>query len=567
MAWQMTSDRSIMTPFWLALWAGTLAFGWVLPNHYRPWIAFHADAWNAALLLLAGAAVLMRARGPLALHRITALAALLIGIPWLHYGFGLLLQPGVAWISSIYMVGFFLALLIGAHWELSSPGQLGDGLFLAIGIAAVLSVGLQLQQWLQVDGLELWKLGGGPQRPSANLGQPNQLATLLLWGVLAAAWGLVRHRLSGWTALLLTAYLLFGIALTGSRTAWVGVALLVGATWWWRHLWGSARLPWIATGLGLYFVFCIAIQNWWWHVSQGTVPGDLVRMSGELRPLAWAVFLDAAWQRPFLGYGWNQTALAQMAVATEHPPLHIVFSYSHNLFLDLVLWCGIPLGLLLSFILLGWFWRRLRAVQAAENAVLLLLLLVVANHAMLELPLHYAYFLLPTGLVMGVLNTRMGARPVWYLARWAAWASWLTATTLLVLIIRDYSRIEPSYENLRMEWFRIQVAPIGPPDVLLLTQWHDFIQYARYEPKAGLSSAELDRLRNIAGLFSGALFAHKFATILALNQRPEEARVWLQRMCKVVPESECRDGKSIWAKQALKHPEIAAIPWSVAGID
>ena len=562
----MLSVKPIMAPVWLALWTGTLALGWLLPNHYRPWIAFHSDAWISVVLLLAFAGLIWRSRGAMALHRITVGVALLIGIPWLQYAVGLISQPGVAWISCAYLLGLFLALLLGARWDASSPGQLGDALFLAIGIAAVVLVGLQLQQWLQVDGLELWRLSGGPGRPSANLGQPNQLATLLLWGVLAAAWGVIRGRISGWVAILLVAYLLFGIALTGSRTAWIGVALLVVASWWWRPLWRSARLPWIATGLGCYFVLCIVVQGWW-HALGGTVPTDLVRMSGELRPLAWAVFLDAAWQRPWFGYGWNQTALAQLAVATAHPSLHNVFTYSHNLFLDLILWCGIPLGLLVSASFVGWVWRCFRSVQSAENAVLLLFLLVVANHAMLELPLYYAYFLLPAGLVMGMLNTRLGARPVLSVARWAAGLLWLAATTLLVLLVRDYSRVEPSYENLNFEWQRIKVAQIGPPDVLLLTQWHDFVRFARYEPQAGLNQAELDELRSIPELFSGALFLHKYASILALNQRPDEARLWLQRLCKVAPESECSAAKAIWAKQSLKYPEIAAIPWPVRTAD
>jgi hypothetical protein len=358
-------------------------------------------------------------------------------------------------------------------------------------------------------------------------------------------------------------FLLFGIALAGSRTAWIGVALLVVAAWWWRSLWRSAHLPWVATGLGFYFVLCVAIQGWLGLLLNGTEATDVVRMGSELRPLAWAVFLDAAWQRPWFGYGWNQTALAQLTVATAHPSLHNVFSYAHNLFLDLILWCGIPLGLLLSASLLGWFWTRFRAVQSAENAVLLLFLLVVANHAMLELPLYYAYFLLPTGLVMGMLNTRLGARPVWSVGRWTAGLLWLAATTLLVLLVRDYSRVEPSYENLNFEWQQIKVAPIGPPDVLLLTQWHDFVEFARYEPKAGLNQTELDALRSIPELFSGALFLHKYASILALNQRPDESRLWLQRLCKVATESECNTAKAIWAKQSLKHPEIAAIPWPV----
>jgi O-antigen ligase len=562
----MTSAHRIMTPFWQVFWAFTLALGWLLPNHYRPWPAFHTDAWVAAALLLAWAAVLLRSRGSWQLHPLALLVALLICVPWLQYGVRLVYQPGVAWIASTYLLGLFLALLLGAHWELNRPGELGDALFLAIGIASVFSVGLQLQQWLQLEGLELWKTGGGPARPHANLGQPNQLGTLLLWGLLAAAWGWLRQCIGVSVALLLAAYLLFGIALSGSRTAWVGVALLVGAAWVWRHLWNHSRVPWLVTGLGLYFVVCAASVGWMGNFLQAESAPDpqfFSSASGQQRLLAWAAFADALWQRPFFGYGWNQTVLAQMAVATAHPSLQGIFGHSHNLFLDLALWCGIPLGLGVSAFLLGWFWRQFRAVQCAENAVLFLLILVVANHAMLELPLHYAYFLLPTGLVVGVLNTRLAARPVLLVRRWVVLLLFLGATTLLALIIRDYSRVEPSYENLRQEGFRIQVAPIGPPEVLLLTQWHDFIRFARYEPKAGLSDLELERWRNLTGLFPSALFMHNFATILALNHGSVEAGVWLQRMCKTVSESECLNVKKIWAKQSLLYPEIAAIPWPI----
>jgi O-antigen ligase len=551
-----------ITPFWLVFWACTLALGWLLPNHQRPWTTFHADAWVALSLSLVSAAVILRSRGPMVWHRLTVLVALLVFIPWIQYVVGMVPLVGNAWIGSAYLLGLLLALLTGALWESSSPGQLADGLFIAIGVGAVLSVGLQLQQWLGLEGLELWTVGGGFDRPYANFAQPNQLATFLLWGVLAVAWGLIRERLGTWTALLIVLYLLFGLALTGTRTAWVAVTVLVGATWLWRGLWTNARLPWIATGLGIYFLVCVVGLRWLHLGNFQAEMSDLTRMSGELRPLAWATFLDAIWQRPFFGYGWNQVVVAQLTVATEHPNLRGVFSSSHNLFLDLVLWCGIPLGLLISVCLLWWFWKRLRAVDSAENAVLLLFLLVVVNHAMLELPLQHAYFLLPAGMVMGALHARMDVRPLLQTGRWALVVLWLAATTLLSLIIRDYFRVEQSYQILRMEWESIKITmPVGPPEVLLLTQWRDYIGYARFEPKTGLTEEELDRMRNVTTLFPNIITLHKLATSLALNQQPEEARLWLARMCKVVPDAQCHAAKKVWAKQSLRSPEIAAIPW------
>lgn len=586
----MKNEKPTMSSFWLVSWSCMLAMGWLLPNHYYPWLSFHSDAWVALSAALASFAVIWRSRQPVAWHRITILVALLLCIPWLQHVFGVMPILGNAWISSAYLLGLLLAILTGAQWEARSPAQFGDGLFLAIGVAALVSVSLQLQQMLQfvgvssvssvgsqlqqslqLDGLGLWTMGSDTDRPHANLGQPNQLATLLLWGLLAAAWGHIRKRVGVTITLLMMLFFLFGIALTGSRTAWIGVVLLIGAVWWWRELWANSRWPWVATGLGLYFAVCVVGSAWLRQILLDQSQMDvehLIRLNSEIRPLAWSVFLDAAWQRPWFGYGWNQSALAQMAVANEHPSLHVVFTYGHNLFLDLVLWCGIPLGLLISVSLVWWFWKRLRAVQSAENAVLVLVLLVVANHAMFELPLYYAYFLLPTGLVMGALNTRLGVQPILLMGRRASLTLWFAATTLLALIIRDYTRVEPSYQTLRLEWSRIKMTlPVGPPDVLLLTQWHDYIKYARIEPTPGLSVAELDWMRNVTALYPNPILMHKLAITLGLNQRPDEARLWLKTLCKVAPDSECLIAEKLWARQSLKYSEIAAIPWPVKTAD
>jgi O-antigen ligase len=554
------------SPFWFFCWVGTLSISWILPNHYYPWLAFHLDAWMSISLLIAAAVVQWRSEKATPIHRFTLFWVILLVIPGLQALFDLIALPGVAWISTIYIAGFCFASLLGAQWESNQPGQLGDGLFLAIGIAALVSVGLQLQQWLQIDGIELWKMGGGPERPYANFGQPNQLGTFLLWGLLAVGWGWVRHRIGDVVAILMAAFVLFGLALTASRTSWIGLAVLVMGVWYWRKLWANPRVPLAITGLGFYFVLLVATQAWLRSILLGDTPlppGYLSLMSGQHRLLAWTAFCDAIWHRPWFGYGWYQVVPAQMAVAAEHPSLYGVFTSSHNIFLDLFVWCGIPLGLVISIALLVWGWQKARAVRHAEEAILVLFLVVVANHAMLELPLHYAYFLLPVGLVMGVLNSRSDETPLFFMPRWVSIGVWFTVTLLLVLIIHDYTQIEPSHENFRMEQMRIKVAHLDPPDVLLLTQWREFIEVTRIEPRADMSAAEIDKIRHVANFFAGPLFIHKLAASLALNHQPDEAILWLKRLCKSAPVKDCADAETLWKRQAVKYPEIAAIPWPI----
>ncbi|MBX9818269.1 MAG: Wzy polymerase domain-containing protein, partial [Burkholderiaceae bacterium] len=386
-----------------------------------------------------------------------------------------------------------------------------------------------------------------------------------------AAWGCIRAYMKPRVAILMALFLLLGVALTASRTAWIGVTLLIIASWWWRRLWPSPQVPWIVTGLGLCFALFNIFIGWLPSVLQISFAAQdaLSGSSVNQRIAAWVVLANAAWLEPWLGYGWNQTAVAQMAATNEHPAVTAVFSYAHNLFLDLVIWCGIPLGLFISGCLLRWFWLRLRAVQNAENAVLVLFLLVVANHAMLELPLYYAYFLLPVGLVMGMLNVRLGAPVVRSMGPWLSHAVWLAAAALLVLVIRDYKRIEPVYKNLIIA-SRIPGVKLGstaPPDVLLLTQWRDYIEFAQWRPHAGASHAELDRMHQITELFPSAMSIFQLASTLALNQQPDETRMWLRRLCKVVSADQCEKARILWAKQSLRYPEIAAITWPIAEND
>lgn len=561
----LASNKQVMSPIWLVSWAIALATGWLLPNHQPPWSSFHMDAWVAATIALASAVIAWRSSGRIHLHAITMMIAALSLLPALQYVFDVVLLSGTAWISSAYLIGFFLATVTGSKWEVSSPGQLADGLFLAIGIASIGSVGLQLHQWLESSSLEAWSMGNSLGRPFANFGQPNQLATFLLWGLLAAAWGVLRRQIGGPTAILMAMYLLWGLALTQSRTASLGLGIAVIACWYWRSLWPDSRLPWIVTGLALYFIACTNAMAWLGltlHPDGIAGASDAARVAAELRPLIWSVFVDAALQHPLFGYGWNQIGLAQLTVALAHPSLQVLHAHSHNLFLDLVLWCGIPLGLLVTLALIRWFWTKFLRVRNAEEAVLLLCLLIIANHAMLELPLHYAYFLLPCGLLVGALNARIDSTPVTSVGRWGFLLIWLTAVGLLSLIVRDYLSVEDSYQELRFEQARIRTnGPPAPPDVILLTQFREFIRLARFEPGKDIDQPDIDWMRRVAMTFPGTATLPKLALGLALHGQEIEAIQSLEKACKIESASGCATVRQYWRDQTKVHPEIARVAW------
>lgn len=518
-------------------------------------------------MALASVAVIIRCQASTQWHSTAVLVALLACVPWLQYSAGLISFAGQAWISTAYLLGLLLALLTGQRWERAGPDQLAGGLFWAIGLASVVSVNLQLQTWLGLidTGIfDLWSMGLTGPRPYANMGQPNQLATLLLWGLLAGAWGYHSEKISAPVALLLASFLLLGIALTQSRTAWLGLTFLLLASWAWRRLWRSRWVPWSVTGLFVFFWLCPpllrALADALLLVSEPSY--FRAQLQGELRPLAWRLFIDAALNRPWFGYGWHEVGGAQLAVAADFPPLYATFGHAHNLFLDLVLWLGLPFGIFVSAALVWWFLSCMRAVSNAKDAILVMFLGIIGIHAMLELPLHYAYFLLPTGLVMGVLNQRVGRKPLWTSPRWTLMGLWLVAALLLSSIVRDYFRVEASFQTLRFELARIGTLPIGQsPDVLLLTQLRERIGFMRYQAKAGMSPQELEWVKQVASTYPGGGVLYKVATALALNGRPDEAQQWLKKICKISSPEECDLIKRVWAVDSRANPLIASTPW------
>lgn len=498
------------------------------------------------------------------------LAITLIVVATLQWHFGLILFEGVAWVGAAYLIGFLIAFLLGQQWEEYKTGQAIDVFFSAVVIAAFLSVGMQLHQWLQLDEMDIWLMGSGLGRPFANFGQPNQLATFLLWGILALVWANLRGATRPAVTVLAIIFLLSGVALTHSRTAWLGLGLLVAASWYWRAYWPSRKLPWVVLGLGLYFLCCLGLISWLNLAFElnSTLSFDQVgRMESELRPQIWTQFFDAILRQPWFGYGINQVQIAQTMVASDHPAIFGVFAQGHNLFLDLILWFGFPIGIFTAGYLLRWLWLCGRFIRQDEDVVLFMLVILVGNHAMLELPLHYAYFLLPTGLVLGVLQTRLklelSNKLTIQMPRSLMIVVLSGLSIFFAIFVRDYFRVEDSYRTLRYELANFKYEVRGTePDVIFLTQWRDFIRMARIEPFTPLTEPELAWFRNIASTMPSAGGSYKLAGALAMRNQAEEAQLWLTRLCKMQPKQQCEAVRANWQVEARSHPELEKVDWS-----
>ncbi len=555
----------LVSPFWLLAGAASMSYAWLLPNYHLPWSSFHRDAWLAMNLMLAAFVVMFSVRDGTPWHPITILIAVLVPVPLLQWAGGVILLAGTAWTNTAYLLGLLLAMLTGAAWARRNPTELIDGLFVAIAIAATLSVALVLIQWLDMSdyGVGIWILTGSQdRRAQANLGQPNQLATFLIWGMVAVSWLCMRGFLRGRIALPWIMYLLVGVAMAQSRTSWLTLMVLGGFAIYWRRLFGVRHLPWVLAFLAIYFILLNQVMDplaHAWYLGESI---DMAEKFGhESRPAIWNMLLDATLQRPWFGYGWGQVLVAQLTVAQTHPEtIGRSLSHAHNIFLDFFLYMGWPAGIFLTACVLWWLGNQIRRVATPLDALLVLFVLAIGIHAQLELPMHYGYMLLPLGIVVGTLNTRNSGQQPRMTRPWLFASLCIAGTLLLGAVIRDYLMVESNYMALRFEKARIGNLPPEPtPDLWLLTQHKEILRMGRTTIQRGMSEEELDAMRKVVYTYPSGLNIHLFSEALGINGHPQEAQQWLAMVCFLLTDESCEITKYLWGESQKNYPELASI--------
>jgi O-antigen ligase len=551
-----------MSPFWLIGAACGLSLAWLLPNHTYPWLGFHGDAWSAVMLALISVFVFWKNKCAVGWYWSSMAVCIMVVIPLLQWVTGLIPIFGVAWINFAYLLGLLLAMHLGAAWEFESPGQVMDFLFTAIGIAAVVSVGLQLRQFLQLESIGPYTMYSTGSRHFANMAQPNQLASLLLLGVVGCAWGYGRSKLGAMTAVSIAALLLVGLAITESRTGWVNIALLMAIAAIWRRLLPSARFLYAVVGLGVFFLVCVLVLPMAYAVNNGGVAPAFRSPVGDPRWSAWLMFLKAAAHNPILGFGWGQTGHAQFLMMDDKIVQGGNFLHAHNMVIDLIIWNGIPMGLAISILMLWWVWIVIKNVRDFSHLAKVAFLMILGVHAMLEYPLQYAFFLLPAGMVAGSLNLSSGQ------VVFGAGRKWLMGTLLalalitLVVTVQDYFKVERSFYALRFELKNIPTSlSREPPEVLALTQWREHIQFVRMEPQTNVRPIQLEWMREVAMTTPSAYAMYRLALMLAMNDMVGEAQLWLRRACQTSPGDHCDAIRNQWKERSSENSKYAAVAW------
>lgn len=550
--------------------AGLLLLGlaFLMPGHFMPWVTFQSQAMAAfaAGLIALGVAFTAHATGQqLAWPALAGLALVTAAIPLLQWLAGQVsfLSDGV--LPALYLLAFALCLVSGAALSAWDRQRWLDGLFTALTVAAMVSVAVALVQWTRLGISAVWMAELPPgARPFANLGQPNHLATLLGLGLVGCLRAYERKALGDGVVALLTAWLLFGLVMTQSRTGWlfllmlsawfglmrtrVSLRLRLGPVWVGLAMFACAVLIWEPLNRVLLFAVSSGISD---------------RLQAGPRTLLWHQFAEAALRAPWFGHGWNQVGLAQQVVAADMPAVGRMAQNAHNVVLDLALWAGIPLALIWLVSVGTWAARRISACRDLDAWCVLAAVGAILLHAMLEYPLDHAYFLLPLGLLMGSLDPLRPASGPRLRSPLTLAVPTLASLAMLGWIGTEYLRLEQANRDLRLLLAGVgidRVRSVPAPDVRLLDAPREYHRFMHTQARAGMSVTELDWMRAVSqrNPFPPAML--RYALAAGLNGRPVEAGLTLRRLCAMHPPVRCQEGRDAWRSAQLAHPALREVP-------
>jgi hypothetical protein len=289
---------------------------------------------------------------------------------------------------------------------------------------------------------------GIPGRAVGNLRQPNHLSSLLVWSAIAVV-GLFELRRLAWRwAAPLFGAMVFAVVLSASRTGAISMLLL--ALWGLldRRLSRRGRALLIAAPL-IYGLAWLGMAEWAKLSAQtfgGAVRLGEADVSGS-RYGIWKNTLAMIRQQPWLGTGFGEFNFAWSLTPFPGRPVAF-FDHTHNLPLQLAAEIGLPLAGLVLALLLWALWRAARVAlrdpgdTGLARRCALMMVLMIGLHSLLEYPLWYSYFLLPTAWAWAFAGGQAPAEGV----KGTRDAQGLAAGGMLLVVIAvfsvfDYTRV------------------------------------------------------------------------------------------------------------------------------
>ncbi|HGU9766397.1 Wzy polymerase domain-containing protein [Acinetobacter baumannii] len=518
-----------MQVFFLFLAAILLGFAWLSPFHYNPWVMFSSEISTFA----AGLSVL----AALFYHHIKIPRAQILLLPFtlipiVQWGCGLVFDLSTALLSTLYLLGFWFMVLAGYNLSLDQKkrDQIFSGFSLLVIITSLFTSLIAIFQWLNIESHLIYTLHLIGNRPYGNFGQPNNMATFLIIGLLGCLYLYEKNKVTVWLLLPSALIILFTIALSQSRTSWIVFPFLF--IYWVVKQFGKQKRFRFVQGLlwclaffliaGLILPYITQFIEFSTNTEITETSSFVARAgSGHERIGMWIQILHAIAQQPWLGYGWSQTSVA-VVDSIQYGTVHVWFNSAHNVLLDIIIWNGIPIGIVIIAYFTCWFLWLNQQAKETISIIAIMMVCTVLIHAMLEFPQRYAYFLLTCGFLLGIIQAQTPVLKGIVLNKQVLRLIWGISLILLLAIWRDYN-VYVTNSNLLFKNKQPNAEVLGSNQIFVLTQFEQRLKWIEMKPETTLSDADLAVWGNFVKNKATPYNLRKYAQLLAYNGKVEQA--------------------------------------------
>lgn len=382
-------------PIYISFFLMGLAY--LLPNTSRPWLSFWQE--SVTFLGLFIIVIFFSFKEKLKFSK-NVIAVFFILITFLLVDF--ILRKNIFFgdyiVGLIYIVSFFFAIFVGQN-----IGRNKIYFFYAVIAAGLLSTVIALAQWLGVELNKLYFIEFPPGgRPFANLGQPNHFGTLIGFCIFSCVLIFLENKISIQTYIFFSIILAFGGALSQSRT--LAFALYTC----FFILYFLARLNTVKIKKSIYaiplflYTFFSLILPWISNLLFLRIGRDLEAMIEKGTRLShWMGMLEAIKNKSYFGYGWLRSAEAQL-LGTNAKGNESIFQFSHNIFIDIALWFGLPALIIILIAVVLLLVSIIRTTKNQKQIYSFCAFCIFFFHCLLEYPFAYAYLLIPAGIFLGL---------------------------------------------------------------------------------------------------------------------------------------------------------------------
>jgi len=533
---------------------------WVLPflyyHHAYPITTFYQET-GAALLGLCAMPLLLTARYWQApeVPRIVMLPIGLMLLLMVQFFLGRVIHFDHLMMMGLYFLFAALLMMLGQRLraELGLPMLVTVLAFFLLFGAELNSLAGILQHYRWNTFLNSVITAKTSHAVYGNTAQANHFADHIALGLISLGLVYARFGLRVWQVVLLASPLLFVLVLSGSRSSWLYLLFALALAFIWQRRDRALRPLMhysliLVAGFGLMH---LVVQIPWLEGVTGSVT-TMERLLGEsagglIRVHLWKEGALIFFQYPLMGAGFGQFAYQHFLLSSElrNPAIAGLYNNAHNLVMQIAAEGGLA-GVAILFATAGlWFWQSvMRGVQFSlyhwwGYAVLA----VLGIHSLLEYPFWYMYFIGVAAIMLGIFDVTTYRLELRMLGRISVAMMLLLGALSLVQIYQGYHRLENALALRGKAEKTPNLLPQIKQELLavqrsaLLGSYAELFIASTLEPSEDHLKAKLDLNERALRFIPIAPVVYRQASLLALSNLPDEARLQMERAIWSYPDS------------------------------